>query len=483
MRNKHLLLFFAFMLSLCKIQSQPVISSISPASAVAGTMVNITGYRFSVNASSNIVYFGAAKATVITANPQHINVIVPAGATSAPVTVTCNNLTAYSPQIFNVVSTANGSSINNKSFLNVLTLTTGFNPRSVVLGDFDQDGKIDLAVTKQTSTTISIFRNTSSADSISFDTALNFTTGKSPFGIATGDFNGDGALDIVVTNFNSGLQSTVSVLINASSAGKISFKKAVNYSTGNGTIGVAVCDLNKDGKVDFGVCSSNSSQFIIYQNEGSGSGTSFKAERYNYYRTDNMVMGNIDKDGKQELIVSNPVYDKLTVYDNVSSSSQISLQKTTELVTGRYPNALAVMDLNLDGKADVMVGNFSGDSISVYKNLTSSKGILFANQQDVQVGTGPQKFTAADLNGDEKPEIICPNDGSQSISILQNESAHDSIKFDLKIDYTVGYNPTCVVAGDLNGDGKPELIVVNATSGTISIYKNKIRLATPVAYK
>ncbi len=51
------------------------------------------------------------------------------------------------------------------------------------------------------------------------------------------------------------------------------------------------------------------------------------------------------------------------------------------------------------------------------------------------------------------------------------------------IDYVTEYNPTCVVAGDLNGDGKPELIVTNSTTGTIGIYKNKILLRAPIAYR
>src|SRR5687767_12280852 len=94
---------FTFLLSL----AQPVIQSFSPASGAISSPVTITGTGFSTVATDNIVYFGAAKATVVTSTATSIIAIVPAGATYQPITVTTNGLTAISALPFMV---SNGGS-------------------------------------------------------------------------------------------------------------------------------------------------------------------------------------------------------------------------------------------------------------------------------------------------------------------------------------------------------------------------------------
>src|ERR1700720_2510471 len=80
--------------------AQPVLTSFAPASGPIGTAVVITGSNFSPTPSANIVYFGAARATVLSASTTSLNVSVPAGATYQPITVTVNNLTGFSARPF-----------------------------------------------------------------------------------------------------------------------------------------------------------------------------------------------------------------------------------------------------------------------------------------------------------------------------------------------------------------------------------------------
>jgi hypothetical protein len=116
---------------------------------------------------------------------------------------------------------------------------TGSNPRSVAVGDFNGDGKLDLAVANGSSATVSILLDTGTG---SFGAKSDFGTGETPLSVAVGDFNDDGKLDLAVATHGSG---TVSILLGT---GTGSFGANTDFPTGNGTFSVAVGDFNDDGR-------------------------------------------------------------------------------------------------------------------------------------------------------------------------------------------------------------------------------------------
>ncbi len=125
------------------------IASFSPASGPVGTSVTITGTGFNATASNNIVYFGATKATVNAASSISLTVTVPSGATYAPITIlnTATTLTSYSRSNFITTFSPNtGSSFISSSFATKADFNTSTYPENVAIGDFDGDGKPDLAV-------------------------------------------------------------------------------------------------------------------------------------------------------------------------------------------------------------------------------------------------------------------------------------------------------------------------------------------------
>ncbi|MEG3977970.1 DUF4347 domain-containing protein, partial [Microcoleus sp. herbarium8] len=112
--------------------------------------------------------------------------------------------------------------------------TTGDRPRWVSIGDFNGDGKLDLAVANQNSSTTSIFLNTTTtgATTPTFDPKVDFTTGANPYSVSIGDFNGDGKLDLATGNIGSG---NTSILLNTTTTGATtpSFAPKVDFTTGN----------------------------------------------------------------------------------------------------------------------------------------------------------------------------------------------------------------------------------------------------------
>jgi len=245
--------------------AQPRITSFSPTNGPIGSAVTISGSNFDPIAAQNIVYFGAVKAAVSNATSTSLTVTVPIGATYQPITVTANNLTASSTLPFNVTFNGNIGPFTSNSFLPKNNITLGKNPFAVTSGDFDGDGKIDLLIPLGNSDTISILRNTSSSGNVSFSAALNIkTTGTDNEECAIGDLDGDGKLDFVATN-GIGAHS-FSVFRNTSTIGNISFASKTDYaSTGLPTY-VSIADLNADGKPDVALVNAGSSAISTYIN-------------------------------------------------------------------------------------------------------------------------------------------------------------------------------------------------------------------------
>src|SRR5438067_8615894 len=119
---------------------------------------------------------------------------------------------------------------------------TGAQPISVAVGDFNGDGKLDLAVANNANTsTVTILLNNGDG---TFGANTDFNAGDRPRSVAVGDFNGDGKLDLAVANVRG---NTVSILLGN---GDGTFGANTDFGTGSGPISVAVGDFNLDGKLD-----------------------------------------------------------------------------------------------------------------------------------------------------------------------------------------------------------------------------------------
>ncbi|KAF2339123.1 IPT/TIG domain-containing protein [Flavobacterium nitrogenifigens] len=161
-----LLICFLFVFQTVIAQA-PLISTINPTSGPPKTAVVISGSNFGATAAENIVYFGAVKAEVTAASPTSLTVLAPVGATYQPVSVlnTATLLKGYSTESFVTTFTPNKGSITSSDIAPAVNFATVSNAGSgMEMGDFDGDGKIDLAVLNAingSGAAVLIFRNTS----------------------------------------------------------------------------------------------------------------------------------------------------------------------------------------------------------------------------------------------------------------------------------------------------------------------------------
>ncbi len=275
-------------------------------------------------------------------------------------------------------------------------LNSGFGPIDVAICDIDLDGKPDVISANALGLGISVLRNTNTiAGAFSFGASADFVTGFQPMALAIGDIDGDGKEDVVIVNSNTDSTSGLSILRNTSTAGSVSFAPVVNFTTGPSPKGVALADIDGDDKLDVIVVNQKGNTISILQNTSTAGGInpSSLAPKVNFAtgsKPKAIAVGDLDGDGKPDIVVTNTKNNTVSVFQNLGVSGTISsssLAAPFTLATGALPVAVAVADVDEDGKPDIEVANYNGNTVSVIKNEPSiigftTPGIFAQNFRD-----------------------------------------------------------------------------------------------------
>ncbi len=468
-------LLIAVLLFNLSLFAQPKITSFAPASGPIGTVVKITGTNFNTTTDKNIVFFGAVKATVSAASATSLTVTVPIGTTYYPITVTTlnNNLTAYSSQPFLVTFSGAGPVFDANSFKTHVDFTTGIDPYGVFNIDLDGDGKPDVANSNYSSNSISVLKNTSSINSVSYITHIDYPTGLLSGDIYSGDLDGDGKPDLVATNW---ISNNLSVFRNTSVSGTVSFAAKSDLIAGTAPTSVSIGDIDGDGKPDLVITNGNSFDITIRRNTSSIGNISFANGDYFPTGTypNSVVIRDFDGDGKPDLGISLGSANKMEIYRNTSTPGIISLVDRKDYAAGNGPFWIAAGDLDGDGKPDLAVPNNQSTTLSIYRNTSTPGVISFATKVDLYVGLHPQRVAIGDLDGDGKPDLAVANNANFGaiLTVFKNTCSVGSISFASKFDYTFNWGPLDVEIGDVDGDKLPDIIVSTYNSNIISILLN-----------
>jgi hypothetical protein len=338
---------------------------------------------------------------------------------------------------------------------------------SVAVGDLNGDGKLDLAVAHTPSTasgTVSVLVNSGDG---TFRDRRDHRTGKLPRSVAIGDLNDDGDPDLAIGN---GLANTVSVLLNR---GDGRFAARLDYRTGKHPASVAIGDLNGDGNQDLAIANAVGDTVSVLLNRGGGR---FLAKRD--YRTGagpaSVAIGDLNGDGNPDLAAANEsAPGSVSVLLNRGDGS---FHAKRDFPAGRWSSsvasAVAIGDLNGDGKPDLATTDSGYGTVSVFLNRGGGSFPARRDYARVYSGRGsanPKSLAIADLNADRKPDLVTANEGFDTVSVLVNRGGGT---FRAGRDYRTGRGPYSVAIGNLNGDRKPDLVTADFGLGTVSVLVN-----------
>jgi hypothetical protein len=298
-----------------------------------------------------------------------------------------------------------------------------------------------------------------------FAAPVNYSTGSTPYGIVTADFNGDGHPDLAVINEGS---NTMYVYLNN---GDGTFASPVSYATGASPFYINVADFNGDGKPDLAVINHYSNTVSIFLNNSNGTfaaGTQYAVGAAPI----GMVIANFN--GYPSIAL--PVISSNNMMAVLLNNGNGTFSPVTQYTDGAYPNDPIAADFNGDGKPDLAVTNLTDNTVSI---LMGNGDGTFATPVNYPTGRGPSDIITGNFGGNGKPDFAIINTTDNTISFFLNNG---NGTFATRVDYLTGGNMSTtyssyIAAADFNGDGKPDFLTTNisgnnnpgGTSQTLSI--------------
>jgi hypothetical protein len=357
------------------------------------------------------------------------------------------------------------------SFSPAASFPVGTNPQDVVSADFNNDGKLDLATSSFDDAgngSVSVVLGNGNG---TFKPAQTFATGPYVFSLAAGDFNGDGKIDLATANqdvFTDTGENDVSILLGN---GDGTFAAAVPLSASNAySWAITTGDLNADGKLDLVVTSDDGygvDTVSVLLGHGDGSfAASINLDTF-YGLLYSPTLADFNSDGKLDLAAAGwNMYGALVFMGNGDGTLQEPLFFEND--TGAGSNSLTAGDFNADGKIDLVTTNYASNSASVF--LGNGAGD-FTLPRTFSAGNAPGSATAADVNADGKLDLVVTNGSfGGAVSVLLGKG-DGGLAAPITI-ATGGSYPSSLVVADFSGDGRPDAAAANNGSSNVAVMLN-----------
>ncbi len=349
--------------------------------------------------------------------------------------------------MFGFFQLANATSVppmpNPPKFLVPPTIGTSATPVQSVAADFNGDGFVDLAVTNSLGVDVLLGNGDGT-----FKPRVTYPVkgSRGANAITLGDMNNDGSLDLIITQIST--PAAVQILLGN---GDGTFKTARSFPTIGSAVALAVGDFNNDGNLDVAVAQSEKSIGVFL---GNGDGTLQPGFNYAVVgtgHTNSIAVGDFSGDGNIDIVTT------ANSLDILKGNGDGTFQPAQELLKSAGANQVVAWDVNGDGESDLVVSDAKG--IAVLLNHNGQFGQQMISPTGALNGT----FTLGDFNGDGKIDIAMSGLGI----LLGNGTGHFKIPGAI---YSDGGFSGTMVGADLNGDGNLDLVQVSTLFNEVVLY-------------
>jgi hypothetical protein len=330
------------------------------------------------------------------------------------------------------------------------TLSVGAAARNAtVLADFNGDGHLDLATMGNLSLIVAIGKGDGT-----FQNPVAYSA-KNAYWMASGDFNGDGRPDLVVT---AGVDGVGVLLGNADGT----FLPAIYSTSGGAPTFVAVGDFNGDHLLDVVTVQTPNLAILLGKGDGTFETPIILTPPIVPFE---LAVDLFDGDDHVDLAVCG----QLAFGKNIAillGNGDGSFREGDVYPVGEADAAVSAADLNNDGILDLVVAAASGTNTNVF--LGNGDGTF--RPMPSYPTYGPEWVAVADVGGDGRPDLVTADIGNPSgVSVYRGNG---NGTFQHPMYYPGGHTTFFVAVGDLNGDGKPDLVVPDAVSGDVFVLLN-----------
>jgi hypothetical protein len=444
-------------------------TAVAPGSGAFTLTVSGTGFV----SGATINFNGTPLASTFT-DAAHLTATVPAAsvATAGTDSITVTNPGAKAVRS-NVVYFQVGASTPSVIFASIPNTFQPYNPSAIVAGDFNEDGKVDLALAYTADVSILLGHGdgtfaTAAGSPIrvappSYDNLATAVPGP----MVVGDFNNSGHLGLAVGIYHN--QAADIFLGNGD--GTLSYSSAsIANAEGEPLSGLAVADANGDGNLDIAFANEFLGQNPLNLGYGDGAFTPTGSLFYISGAPSAVAFGDFNGDGQLDVITANAgggpdlPYSGYTV-ELGAGGGNFNPAPGAPVSAGTDFYGETVGDFNGDGKLDVAFVDV--DTNQVVVALGNGDG-TFGMPVSFPTGTTPYAILAADFNNDGKLDLAIANGGSNTVTLLLG-NGDGTFTESLNSPYPVGQGPSALAAADFNSDGKLDLAVANLGDNSISI--------------